>query len=253
MSLTKYLHQVKPRDESYVNHVDRIQDLLIESNKGFAYELEIYKALKSAKITPPDFSPPRPGGHGPDGMFMSQGTPHPLEIKLNLRVDLPQGTLKYSNGYWSLSSTNTDAALEMKETLIALGAEEFVNEKWSKHGAPNKGTVLHRDFTPEHVSDDYKRFTDEFLSVPARIFHDYYGKKGVHYIQIGGYGLYYMKSNPAKLPIPQFNPQLKLRIRLKRGGSRPIYNYRFTTALKIINKPTKSKHDLTKNLDFLKK
>jgi len=30
LSLTKYLHQVKPRDESYVNHVDRIQDLLFE-------------------------------------------------------------------------------------------------------------------------------------------------------------------------------------------------------------------------------
>ena len=30
MSLTKYLHQVKPRDESYVNHVDRIQGFMTE-------------------------------------------------------------------------------------------------------------------------------------------------------------------------------------------------------------------------------
>jgi hypothetical protein len=29
LSLTKYLHQVKPRDESYVNHVDRIQGLML--------------------------------------------------------------------------------------------------------------------------------------------------------------------------------------------------------------------------------
>ena len=34
MSLTKYLHQVKPRDESYVNHVDRIQDLFITEKFG---------------------------------------------------------------------------------------------------------------------------------------------------------------------------------------------------------------------------
>jgi len=31
LSLTKYLHQVKPRDESYVNHVDRVQNLINEA------------------------------------------------------------------------------------------------------------------------------------------------------------------------------------------------------------------------------
>ena len=254
MSLTKYLHQVKPREESYVNHVDRVQDLLIESkNKGFAYELEIYQTLKSANLTPPNFSPPRPGGHGPDGMFMFHGTPHSLEIKLDLKADYGQGTLKYSNGYWSLSSTNTDAALEMKELLIGIGAEQFVNDKWSMHGVPNKGTVPSRNFTPQHVSDDYKRFKNEFLTVPSNILHDYYGRKGVYYIQIGGYGLYYMQDNPAKLPIPQFNPKMRLRIRVKRGGSKPIYNYRFTTALQITGKPKKSNYDLTKSLELLRK
>lgn len=254
MPLQKYVQQVNPKEESYVNHVDRIQDLLIESkNKGFAYELEIYQTLKSANLTPPNFSPPRPGGHGPDGMFMFHGIPYSLEIKLNLKADLPQGALKYSNGYWSLSSTNTDAALEMKETLIGIGAEQFVNDKWSKHGAPNKGTVPLKDFTPQHVSDDYKRFKNEFLPVPAKIFHDYYGRKGVYYMQIGGYGLYYMQSNPAKLPIPQFNPKMRLRIRVKRSGSSPIYNYRFSTALQITDKPKKSNHDLTKNLELLRK
>jgi len=33
LSLTKYLHQVKPRDESYVNHVDRVQDLFLNEAK----------------------------------------------------------------------------------------------------------------------------------------------------------------------------------------------------------------------------
>jgi len=34
LSLTKYLHQVKPRDESYVNHVDRVQVLFITEKFG---------------------------------------------------------------------------------------------------------------------------------------------------------------------------------------------------------------------------
>jgi hypothetical protein len=33
LSLKKYIHQVKPREESYVNHVDRIQDLFLNEAK----------------------------------------------------------------------------------------------------------------------------------------------------------------------------------------------------------------------------
>tara|TARA_R100001369_G_scaffold73047_1_gene101496 strand:- start:51 stop:1118 length:1068 start_codon:yes stop_codon:yes gene_type:complete len=44
VSLTKYLHQVKPREESYVNHVDRIQGLLFEewSKANVAISLKKY-------------------------------------------------------------------------------------------------------------------------------------------------------------------------------------------------------------------
>ena len=61
-----------------------------------------------------------------------------------------------------------------------------------------------------------------------------------------------MKSNPANLPIPQFNPKLRIRIRVKRGGSRPIDNYRFTTALQVTTKPSKSPYDLDRDVVFLK-
>ena len=36
MSLRKYLHQVRPREESYVNHVDRIENLFIAEKFGMA-------------------------------------------------------------------------------------------------------------------------------------------------------------------------------------------------------------------------
>ena len=60
-----------------------------------------------------------------------------------------------------------------------------------------------------------------------------------------------MASNPANLPVPRFNGAMKLRIRLKRGGSTPIYNYRFTTALQVTQKPSKSKFDIDTSMDFL--
>jgi hypothetical protein len=59
-----------------------------------------------------------------------------------------------------------------------------------------------------------------------------------------------MGKNPAKLDVPEFNPTLRLRIRLKRGGSTPIYNYRFTTALQATSL-VKSSVDL-EDVDELK-
>ena len=63
--------------------------------------------------------------------------------------------------------------------------------------------------------------------------------------------MYYMAGNPANLPVQRFNGAMKLRIRLKRGGSTPIYNYRFTTALQVIQKPSKSKFNIDESMNFL--
>jgi len=52
VSLTKYLHQVKPREESYVNHVDRVQDLFLNeasfSPKNFPSDVGNNKSFSGA-------------------------------------------------------------------------------------------------------------------------------------------------------------------------------------------------------------
>ena len=71
-------------------------------------------------------------------------------------------------------------------------------------------------------------------------------------MQIGSYGLYHMRANPLQLPVPQFNPGLKIRMRTKRGGSVPLNNYRFTTALQITGRPGISPINLERDVDILK-
>ena len=152
---------------------------------------------------------------------------------------------------WILGGAKTAAAEELRSLMRAVGIEAFANKEWGPKGPPNKGTIDNKDFTQEMVSSDYRRFTDRFLTIPSSALWSYYGAKSTYYIQIGGYGLYYMAANPAGLPVPQFNPGLRIRIRLKRGGSSPIYNYRFTTALQITSKPPRSNYDIDKGVGFL--
>ena len=219
--------------------------------RGFLYEGRVFNKLKSKNLVPSGVRPAGPDPSKPDAVFLYDKVAHNLEVKLDLATDFGQGTLEYKDNAWNLGGANTPAAEEMRNILNAVGTVQFTNTSWGYHGAPNKGTVENKDITEEMVREDYRRFKDKFLSVPLSSLFNYYAAKNTYYIQIGGYGTYYMASNPANLPVPRFNGAMKLRIRLKRGGSTPIYNYRFTTALQVTQKPSKSKFDIDTNMDFL--
>ena len=219
--------------------------------RGFLYEGRVFNKLKSKNLIPVGITPAGPDPSKPDAVFLYDKVAHNLEVKLDLATDFGQGTLEYKDGAWNLGGANTPAAEEMRNILNAVGTVQFTNRSWGYQGAPNKGTVENKDITEEMVREDYRRFKDKFLSVPLSSLFNYYAAKNTYYIQIGGYGMYYMAGNPANLPVPRFNGAMKLRIRLKRGGSTPIYNYRFTTALQVIQKPSKSKFDIDTSMDFL--
>ena len=219
--------------------------------RGFLYEGRVFNKLKSKNLVPSGVKPAGPDPSKPDAVFLYDKVAHNLEVKLDLATDFGQGTLEYKDSAWNLGGANTPAAEEMRNILNAVGTVQFTNTSWGYQGAPNKGTVENKDITEEMVREDYRRFKDKFLSVPLSSLFNYYAAKNTYYIQIGGYGTYYMASNPANLPVPRFNGAMKLRIRLKRGGSTPIYNYRFTTALQVTQKPSKSKFDIDTSMDFL--
>ena len=227
----------------------KFKEYFIESNnKGFQYEVEIYNILKSNNLTPPTFKPAG-GGHGPDGMFMFHGQPYNFEIKLDQKADYGQVQLNYKNGSWDFGGSNEEA----KELYNSLGVLDFVRKQWGKSGQPRKGSVSSRDFTQDDVSHDYSNFKNAYMTVPASLLASHYGKKGTYYIQVGGVGFYHLKKDEAKLGTPQFDATLKLRIRIKRTGSSRLNQYGFLTALKIDKKASKSKFDMDKDLEFLKK
>lgn len=219
--------------------------------QGFLYEGRVHNRLKAKNLVPRGFTPAGSDPNAPDAMFIRNGVNHKLEVKLDLKADYGQGTLEYSNGVWRLGGADTAAAEELRGLMRAVGIESFANSQWGPKGAPFKGNVDTANFTQEMVTSDYQKFKDGFLTIPSSALHSYYAAKGTYYIQIGGYGMYYMAANPARLPIPQFNPGLRIRIRIKRGGSVPINNYRFTTALQITTRPGISSYNIDNSVDFI--
>jgi len=223
-------------------------------NKGFLYEEALNDSLKKYGLQSPSFQPAASNPNAPDAELLYNKKKHKVEVKLDTKVDFGQGSLDYNvkTKKWGLGGANTLAAAQMREFLTSIGVVDIVNKKWGSKGPPRKYTVPSSKYTSKDVEHDYAKFKDEFVDIPGSAVADYYNSKDTYYIQIGGYGLYYMGRDVAKLGVPSFNLKLKLRIRIKRGGSTPIYNYRFTTAIQAVSGTlTKSPFNLD-DVDYLK-
>lgn len=216
-------------------------------NKGFIYETTVNDNLRKMDLSTPGFRPAGADSNAPDAKIRYKDKDYKVEIKLDTKVDFGQGSLSYDvkKSEWVLAGADTPAAEQMREFLRAVGVLDIVNKKWGPKGAPRKFTIPSNQFEKKDVDFDYKNFKDEFVFIPNNAVTNYYNSKDTYYIQIGKSGFYCLGKDPANLGLPEFNLKLKLRIRLKRGGSFPIYNYRFTTAIQAVpGTLQKSKYDL---------
>jgi len=219
--------------------------------QGFIYEKKINKILKDSGLEDKSFQPAGSDSNAPDGMILFQGDEYKLEIKLDTKADFGQGSLAYDmkKKKWTIAGSKTPSGQAMREFLEMIGADKLVNRAWGKHGPPRKGTVPDERINKKDVAFDYAHFKDEKVRVDPKAIADYYNTKKTYYIQIGDHGLYYMGKDVAGIGCSEFKPDVALRIRLKRGGSMPIYNYRFSTALQVTNLP-KSNMDIENKTDI---
>lgn len=222
-------------------------------NKGIIYESKVNSNLKKTNLQKKSFRGAKSNPNAPDCQLKYQGKDYNVEIKLDLYTDFGQGTLDYNleKNKWILGGSKTKSAETFREILSSANVPDIVNKKWGPKGPPRKYSIPSKFFTKEDVKFDYDNFKETTIDIPNKAVSDYYASKDTYYIQIGGYGLYYMSEDVANLGVPELDLKLKLRFRIKRASSIPIYNYRFTTAIQVVKSSlVKSKYNLD-DPDFL--
>ena len=249
MAKKTYPKEDKASDKDYYDQPANV------NNKGFLYEQYIFEKLKDAKVVPSGFTPAGADNSAPDCKFLWDGISQNLEIKLDEKADYGQSGLKYNirSKKWFLDGKNTIQDKTMRENLKKSGVETFVNSTagWGRNGTPRlfEQQAKKQKITWEDKDYDYKTFPDKYIPISTAVMANFYNSKKIYYIHIGGYGTYYMGRDPAgianKTDMIKFNGSLKLRLRKKGSSSNP--NYRFSTALLIDKKPTKSGFDISQD------
>jgi hypothetical protein len=194
-------------------------------NHGFEYEQKVIRCLIEQKINGNITSGAGSSAAKADADMKIGNKLHKLEIKMNMKAQMGGTSISYQpdneaeKRFFVVSDTLEkeliskieDAVIPMendlKVFLEAIGATKFPASvdklKWKK--AKNDGLLK-----PLNAK----------VKATTQFIHSLYEKKGVFYIQIGGAGLFYLSSNPANLPIPQFQGEIDIEIRPGRSGSK---------------------------------
>jgi len=135
LSLTKYLHQVRPREESYVNHVDRIQGLftISEGQAGLDYETKVFGVMMDYQKTRPEFfglgvgdKPVETAGYSSAGNGDIEATINNesfnIEVKLNKKAQLGSGKILVPFGANAYASENFKKKTDPDDLALILKA-----------------------------------------------------------------------------------------------------------------------------------
>lgn len=230
-------------------------------NLGFAYEGKLYNQYRDIGMVPVGFSPAGADSTAADlelwvPKYNSATVRQPklgaklkIEVKLNPNADYGQASLTHNGSSWSLSGKNTAEAMEMRRLLNSMNVVNQINRVWP--GKPNLFNYSNsRQVSEEEKKGDLEKYKSSYITGDgfSRAFSTYYSSKGVNYIQIGGYGLYYLNRDPnglRHLGATKFlNSGATMRLRIRTKGSASQGTYRFSTALLMDKFPRASGFDL---------
>jgi len=202
------------------------------SAAGFAYEDKVIDALMKAKSGGNIKKGAGASSGGTDADMNIFGKIFNVEIKLNSGAQMGGGSVEYSKSgeaYLTLTlEEDTEAlllsAVQEKRNLL----NKLLNFLSQQDPSNINGRAI--KFPMSCTKNAWERAQQSKLLVntvvpyTADFIAGHYAKKGIYYIQIGGAGLFYMKDNPANLPIPRLQGNINILIRTGRGQSRRLAN-----------------------------
>ena len=240
----------------------------VKQNAGFKYEEDLIKALRGKGFTCGDPA-------GADNRKADLEITFPknapkitkFELKEKLSADFAQLNMDFDTGAMKFYIDKGKSSNQKESALTMMGiAENFdilreANSHWKPNTNPPQRFMMgennYRNKAKRKVGRqlDLKNFSDKYLlegNAAAQQVEIYYNSKQTYYIQIKGYGLYYMGKDVEKFGVPRFSASVgksNIRIRIK-TNSASDERWSFLMALKI-GQLKKSPFDLDRDPSFM--
>lgn len=201
----------------------------MKSQNGFAYENVVLEAIKSAGIKGVVQSTAGSNPNLPDADFKIENKIYNLEIKLDDKAQMGGSSITYDMDNKKFGLVADDIDPEIKEALFntiqtkekdLIKLIEFITHEERNLVVPQKFPLVCSKDTWERAQQN-NLLVNIKIPCPIDFLEQHLLKKNVHYIQIGGKGLFHLGRNPAQLPIERLQGNFTVEIRTGRSGSKP--------------------------------
>lgn len=200
------------------------------AKKGFQYEEKVINAIRTVGVVG-NIVEAAGASATADADILLNGVIHPLEIKLDSRAQMGGYSARYSNIDNKIDISFTETLDEPMTEVLSKTVFSKSNEldellQFLSLQAPPEINLKTNKFPVFVTKEAWNNAAQNNLLVNTRFkstidfVHRHYSKKGIHYMQIGDSGLFYLESNPACLPIPQLDCDINIELRTARSGSK---------------------------------
>ena len=189
---------------------------------GFDYEQSVVDTLIAEGVAGNISGSAGSSNVDADADFKLGGRLYNVEVKLNRTAQMGGSSVSFKGGIFSLVGdidSNTETlllgAMESKRKEI----KKFLRFVSREKGVANK---LPMTCSKEIWTEAQKKglLVNTQIPLSTDFICEHYAKKNVSYIQIGGSGLFFLKDNPANLPVPKLEGSINVEIRTGRSGSK---------------------------------
>ena len=224
------------------NEIIRFDEMSVGAG-GVKYEAAVVKAISQAatkfkghvKIKDDNLTSAGYSNVGVDLEVEVAGKNFAVEIKQNKDAQMGGTSMKYNLETDEISLTKPDDVDEAVQQLFIDATRlkkndfiKFIKRVKQLTPQPHKqkmktnvpfGSLWVEAWRQAQKEGLLKQLNGKIRFDNTDIIAKRYNRKGVYYIQIGGAGLFYLLSNPLKLPVPKFEGEIDVELRLKLGGS----------------------------------
>lgn len=194
---------------------------------GFAYEAVVIRAIKKAGFSGVITKAAGADSSRPDADITVNGKVYPVEVKLDSGAQMGGTSVRWTYGTRKFEFVQElDPAVQnmIKQALTSItgdlkGFVDFIKKQPGNRDVTGFPMSVTKDGWSKAQTKGWLEPLNTHLDHDVGFIVDHYNRKGIHYIQIGGAGLFYMGSNPAGLPVPPLAGDITIMVRAARGGS----------------------------------
>lgn len=194
---------------------------------GFEYEYTVLGAIRKAGCAGAIKSPAGANAAAADADIRINNVNYGVEVKMDRSAQMGGSSIKWQYGVVGVDFiTELDPIIKdiineaMKTKVnVLIDFVDFVREYEGNENFWGFPGPLTRESWDEAQQQGVLAALQTRIPYDVSFITKHYSKKNIHYIQIGGSGLFHLESNPARLPIPALAGQIEIEIRAARTGT----------------------------------